>query len=85
MLDACDLRVDVGMRNDPATGDFDHHRRVADAVRALAGAALLSRVLAVAKIRPLWANVADGRCRRSRGSSAGSATAGTCPSPDAVR
>ncbi len=28
-----DLRVDVGFRNDPATGDFDHHQREFDAVR----------------------------------------------------
>ena len=27
MLVACDLRVDVGMRHDPATGDFDHHQK----------------------------------------------------------
>jgi uncharacterized UPF0160 family protein len=26
-LAAADLRVDVGQRNDPATGDFDHHQR----------------------------------------------------------
>lgn len=26
-LAAADLRVDVGLRNDPATGDFDHHQR----------------------------------------------------------
>lgn len=24
---ACDLRVDVGLRSDPATGDFDHHQK----------------------------------------------------------
>jgi uncharacterized UPF0160 family protein len=24
---ACDVRVDVGFRSDPATGDFDHHQR----------------------------------------------------------
>ena len=28
-----DLRVDVGFRNDPMTGDFDHHQREFDAVR----------------------------------------------------
>ena len=28
-----DLRVDVGFRNDPSTGDFDHHQREFDAVR----------------------------------------------------
>ncbi|MDW5595856.1 MYG1 family protein [Conexibacter stalactiti] len=27
LLAAADLRVDVGQRNDPATGDFDHHQR----------------------------------------------------------
>jgi uncharacterized UPF0160 family protein len=27
VLAGCDLRVDVGFRNDPATGDFDHHQR----------------------------------------------------------
>ena len=26
-LDAADLRVDVGLSSDPATGDFDHHQR----------------------------------------------------------
>jgi uncharacterized UPF0160 family protein len=26
-LAACDLRVDVGMRNDPEGGDFDHHQK----------------------------------------------------------
>jgi uncharacterized UPF0160 family protein len=26
-LAACDVRVDVGFRADPATGDFDHHQR----------------------------------------------------------
>jgi len=26
-LAAADLRVDVGLRHDPATGDFDHHQR----------------------------------------------------------
>ncbi len=25
--DACDVRVDVGGRSDPTTGDFDHHQR----------------------------------------------------------
>jgi uncharacterized UPF0160 family protein len=25
--DACDARIDVGGRHDPATGDFDHHQR----------------------------------------------------------
>jgi uncharacterized UPF0160 family protein len=25
--DAADLRVDVGGRSDPATGDFDHHQK----------------------------------------------------------
>jgi uncharacterized UPF0160 family protein len=27
IISACDLRVDVGLRNDPATGDFDHHQK----------------------------------------------------------
>jgi uncharacterized UPF0160 family protein len=27
VLAACDARVDVGFRADPATGDFDHHQR----------------------------------------------------------
>lgn len=26
LMDACDLRVDVGLGNDPRTGDFDHHQ-----------------------------------------------------------
>jgi uncharacterized UPF0160 family protein len=33
-LAAADLRVDVGFRDDPATGDFDHHQRDFDAIRA---------------------------------------------------
>lgn len=24
---ACDVRVDIGLRSDPATGDFDHHQK----------------------------------------------------------
>ena len=31
---AADLRVDVGFRDDAATGDFDHHQRGFDAARA---------------------------------------------------
>lgn len=27
VLAGCDLRVDVGLRNDPGTGDFDHHQK----------------------------------------------------------
>ncbi|HWT95557.1 MAG TPA: MYG1 family protein [Solirubrobacteraceae bacterium] len=27
VLDACDVRVDVGLRDDPATADFDHHQK----------------------------------------------------------
>ena len=27
VYDACDIRVDVGGRNDPRTGDYDHHQR----------------------------------------------------------
>src|SRR5689334_3122739 len=27
VLAACDVRVDVGFRADPASGDFDHHQR----------------------------------------------------------
>ena len=33
-LATADLRVDVGFRDDPATGDFDHHQREFDRVRA---------------------------------------------------
>jgi uncharacterized UPF0160 family protein len=33
-LAAADLRVDVGFRDDPRTGDFDHHQRGFDAGRA---------------------------------------------------
>jgi uncharacterized UPF0160 family protein len=32
-LARADLRVDVGFRDDPATGDFDHHQRDFDAAR----------------------------------------------------
>lgn len=31
---ACDARVDVGLRSDPATGDFDHHQRGGAGTRA---------------------------------------------------
>jgi uncharacterized UPF0160 family protein len=27
LLSGCDVRIDVGMRDDPATGDFDHHQK----------------------------------------------------------
>ncbi len=27
LQDACDVRIDVGGRSDPATGDFDHHQK----------------------------------------------------------
>jgi uncharacterized UPF0160 family protein len=27
LLASCDVRIDVGMRNDPETGDFDHHQK----------------------------------------------------------
>ena len=33
-LASADLRVDVGFRDDPAAGDFDHHQREFDRVRA---------------------------------------------------
>jgi uncharacterized UPF0160 family protein len=33
LLDASDARVDVGLRSDPATGDFDHHQRGGAGVR----------------------------------------------------
>jgi uncharacterized UPF0160 family protein len=33
-LAAADLRVDVGFRDDPRSGDFDHHQRGFDAARA---------------------------------------------------
>lgn len=33
VLASADLRVDVGFRYDPATGDFDHHQREFDGVR----------------------------------------------------
>ena len=33
-LATADLRIDVGFRDDPATGDFDHHQRGFDRVRA---------------------------------------------------
>jgi uncharacterized UPF0160 family protein len=34
VLATADLRVDVGFRDDPATGDFDHHQRGFDRARA---------------------------------------------------
>jgi uncharacterized UPF0160 family protein len=33
VLARADLRVDVGFRHDPSTGDFDHHQREFDGVR----------------------------------------------------
>ena len=33
VLDACDVRVDVGRRNDPESGDFDHHQKGGAGVR----------------------------------------------------
>jgi uncharacterized UPF0160 family protein len=33
-LAEADLRIDVGFRDDPSTGDFDHHQRGFDRVRA---------------------------------------------------
>src|ERR1700761_8235515 len=33
VLASADLRVDVGFRHDPSTGDFDHHQRDFDGVR----------------------------------------------------
>jgi uncharacterized UPF0160 family protein len=34
LLAGADLRVDVGFRYDPSTGDFDHHQREFDGIRA---------------------------------------------------
>jgi uncharacterized UPF0160 family protein len=34
VLAACDVRVDVGMRHDPAAGDFDHHQAGGAGARA---------------------------------------------------
>ncbi|HEX5194007.1 MAG TPA: MYG1 family protein [Solirubrobacteraceae bacterium] len=34
LLATADVRVDVGFRDDPATGDFDHHQRGFDRARA---------------------------------------------------
>jgi uncharacterized UPF0160 family protein len=34
VLDGADLRIDVGFRHDPATGDFDHHQREFGEVRS---------------------------------------------------
>jgi len=34
LISGADLRVDVGFRDDPATGDFDHHQRSFDRARA---------------------------------------------------
>lgn len=33
LIESADLRVDVGFRDDPATGDFDHHQRSFDRAR----------------------------------------------------
>ncbi len=33
LISAADLRIDVGFRDDPATGDFDHHQRSFDRAR----------------------------------------------------
>jgi uncharacterized UPF0160 family protein len=34
VLDAADVRVDVGFRDDPSSGDFDHHQRGFERARA---------------------------------------------------
>src|SRR4051812_27999286 len=34
VIAACDARIDVGFRSDPATGDFDHHQREGAGARA---------------------------------------------------
>jgi len=34
LLDQADVRVDVGLRDDPATGDFDHHQKGGAGARA---------------------------------------------------
>jgi uncharacterized UPF0160 family protein len=34
LIGGADIRVDVGFRDDPATGDFDHHQRSFDRARA---------------------------------------------------
>src|ERR1700744_1883537 len=33
LISGADMRVDVGFRDDPATGDFDHHQRSFDRAR----------------------------------------------------
>jgi uncharacterized UPF0160 family protein len=34
LMEAADVRVDIGGRSDPATGDFDHHQRAGAGARA---------------------------------------------------
>ena len=53
-LAACDARVDVGLRDDPATGDFDHHQK--------GGAGERSNGIRYASFGLVWREVGDRVC-----------------------
>jgi uncharacterized UPF0160 family protein len=55
-LDGCDLRIDVGFRHDPATGDFDHHQA--------GGAGQRPDGVAYASFGLVWAHFGAGLCAR---------------------
>ena len=53
-LAACDVRVDVGLRDDPATGDFDHHQR--------SGAGERANGIRFASFGLVWRHVGERLC-----------------------
>ena len=53
-LAECDYRVDVGMRSDPASGDFDHHRK--------GGAGERPNGIRYASFGLVWRHVGEALC-----------------------
>lgn len=53
-LARCDVRVDVGMRDDPATGDFDHHQK--------GGAGERANGIRYASFGLVWRHVGERLC-----------------------
>jgi len=51
---ACDIRVDVGSRHDPSTGDFDHHQP--------AGAGARANGIRLASFGLVWRHFGEGVC-----------------------
>jgi uncharacterized UPF0160 family protein len=54
VLETCDVRVDVGLRSDPAGGDFDHHQR--------GGAGVRDNGIPYASFGLVWAHVGPRLC-----------------------